>query len=111
LGGLIKDLTNNEPPLNEVVPLDPKNFNELKQELAQALSNKWMNMSFIADKLNYVLEKAYILNNKWYESPDFKTILEAAKVLLKIYWFDLSDKKTQVAIFNNIPAKWDKLNF
>lgn len=106
-----KDLTP-EPPATDLVGVsDVTNFNELKQELAQALKNKWMNMTFIAWKLEYIIEKAYQLNNKWDESPDFKTMLEATKTLLKIYWFDLSNTKTQIAVFNNIPAKWEKLNF
>lgn len=99
-----------ETPSKEV-SIDQKNFNQLKQELATALADRGLDMTFIATKLNEIIEKAYIINNKWDQAPDFKTMLEATKILLKIYWFDLSDKKTQIAVFNNIPAKWEKLNY
>lgn len=106
---------NNLPEVTPTTDLvgasDIKNFNELQQELRTALEEKWMNMWFIVDRISYVINEAYQLNNKWDEAPDFKTILEASKLLLKVYWFDLSDKKTQIAVFNNIPAKWEKLNF
>lgn len=87
-----------------------KTKQQIMTEITQALNDKWMDSKYIVDKLSYIIDKAYIINNNWDLMPDFKTMLKWVEMLLKLSWVDV-DTKIKVAIFNNIPPPWEKLNY
>jgi hypothetical protein len=68
-------------------------------------------MSYASQILKKIIEEAYVINNKWDSAIDFRTKLKWIELLLKLSWFDLWQKKTQIAIFNNMPKQWEKLEF
>lgn len=87
-----------------------KTKQEILAELTSALQDKWMNSDYIVNKLKVIIDSSYIINNNWDKMPDFKTMLRWIELLLKLSWVDV-DTKIKVAIFNNIPKPWDRLDY
>jgi len=65
---------------------------------------------FGVTKLKYVIDEAYIINNNGDQMPDFKAMLRWLELLIKLTWIDLWNK-IQIAVFNNMPKPWEKLEY
>lgn len=87
-----------------------KDKQQIIKEITKALHDKWMDSVYIIDKIKYIVDEAFIINNNWDRMPDFKTMLKWVELLLKLSWINL-DSKIKIAIFNNIPWKDERLTY
>ena len=83
---------------------------QMFEDIRLELSKQWMHSKYIIDKLKLIIDNAYIINNNWDQMPDFKVMLKWIELLLKLSWLDVWNK-IQIAIFNNVPKPWDKLEY
>lgn len=87
-----------------------KTKQEIMKDVTKALQDKGMNHLYIVDKLQYIMDTAYTINNNGDKMPDFKVMLKWVELLLKLSWIEI-DNKIQIAIFNNIPKQGETLRY
>ena len=75
-----------------------------------ALSERWINSDLIANKLFKLLD-AKSVTNSWIVYDDNKSVLEAIKLILKLNWAQWIGDWPNIAIFNNVPGKNEKLEY
>lgn len=96
-------------PDNQELVLEPKK-SDIMGTIKGALSEQWINSNLIAEKLYKMLDAKWVTNS-WIEFTDNKAILEAIKLILKLNGAQWIGDGTNIAIFNNVPLKNEKLQF
>lgn len=90
--------------------LEPKNKSDIMGTIKGALSEKWINSDLIAEKLYKMLDAKWVTNS-WIVFDDNKAILDALKLILKLSGAQNLWDGPNIAIFNNVPWKNEKLKY
>ena len=90
--------------------LTPKDKSDIMGTIKGALSEKWINSDLIAEKLYKMLDAKWVTNS-WIQFDDNKAILDALKLILKLSGAQGLGDGPNIAIFNNVPGKNEKLQF
>lgn len=78
--------------------------------LQQKLKEKWVNEDFIVDKIIDLVDTT-ITTNSWETYKDWKTNLEAVKLILQVLWMKWLGNTTNIAFFSWSPSPNGKLEY
>jgi hypothetical protein len=102
---------------NDIVVVEPQTDiaqaatnTELLGNIKHSLVAFGISSDLIAQKI-YKLMNAKGVTNSWIEFDDNKTILETVKLVLKLGGIKGLGDWPQIAIFNNMPSKDEKLKY
>lgn len=96
--------------MNTDLEIIPEWNRELLAGIKGALVAQWINSELISQKI-FQLMSAKTMTNSWKEFDDNKVILETIKLVLKMSWVKWLGDGPQIAIFNNMPWKNDRLQY